>query len=232
MGVSVKVFGEYACFSRPEFKVERVSYLMVTPSAARGILEAIFWKPEFRYQIRQIRVLSFGTQTAFLRNEIKSRQGATPLVVEDERQQRTSLVLKNVAYEINADIMLRPHTQAEPGKYLDQFRRMVKNGQCHHTPCMGTREFSAYFEPADDTPSDPKLGAELDLGQMLFDIAFIEAQSEKEKVFEFLQPSPTGSKSVNGYADPMFFHAVVKKGVLAVPREKYSELYAKEAHTA
>lgn len=73
----------------------RVSYLMVTPSAARGILEAVFWKPEFRYQIREMRILRFGTQTAFLRNEIGKRQGGSPLVVEDERQQRTSLVLKN-----------------------------------------------------------------------------------------------------------------------------------------
>ena len=225
MGVAIKVFGDYACFSRPEFKVERVSYLMVTPSAARGILEAVFWKPEFRYEIREIRILRFGAQTAFLRNEIGKRQGASPLVVEDERQQRTSLVLKNVAYEIHADILLRPHAQTEPGKYLDQFRRRVEKGQCHHTPCMGTREFAAYFEEADNAPVDPQLGKELDLGQMLFDIAYVEGP-EKD---EFFRPSSEGSRLVHGHADPLFFHAVIRNGVLKVPREEYAKLYEREA---
>jgi len=228
MGVAIKVFGFYACFSRPEFKVERVSYLMVTPSAARGILEAVFWKPEFRYEIREIRVLKFGTQTSFLRNEIGKRQGASPLVVEEERQQRTSLVLKDVAYEIHADLLLRAHTPAEPGKYLDQFRRRVDKGQCHHTPCMGTREFAAYFEEADNAPVDQKLGGELDLGQMLFDIAYVEGPENDE----FLRPASGRARLVHGHADPLFFHAVVRNGVLKVPREKYAELYHREAGRA
>lgn len=180
------------------------------------MLEAVFWKPEFRYEIREIRVLKFGTQTAFLRNEIGKRQGASALVVEDERQQRTSLVLKNVAYEIRADILLRPHAQTEPGRYPDQFRRRVEKGQCHHTPCMGTREFAAYFEEADNGPADPKLGAELDLGQMLFDIAYVEGPEKGD----FFRPSREGSRRVHGFADPLFFHAVGRNGVLNVPREK------------
>lgn len=228
MPVAMKVFGEYACFSRPEFKVERVSYAMVTPSAARGILEAVFWKPEFRYEIRQILVLSLGTQTAFLRNEIESRQSSKPLIVEEERQQRTSLVLKSVAYEIHAEIILRGRVQAEVGKYLDQFRRRVEKGKCHHRPCLGTREFAAHFEPADGAPPDPNLGAELDLGQMLFDIAHIEGPG----LGQFFRPSPEGPRLVNGHAEPLFFHAVIRNGTLTVPREKYLELYARERNGA
>ena len=91
--IKVKVKGEYACFTRPEFKVKRVSYRVITPSAARGVLEAIFWKPEIRYQIREIWVLNLGSQMSFLRNEISDRQHKKPVVIEDSRQQRTSLVL-------------------------------------------------------------------------------------------------------------------------------------------
>ena len=138
-GVAVKIFGDYACFSRPEFKVERVSYPVITPSAARGVLEAVFWKPEIRYQVREIHVLKLGSQASILRNEIEDRQGAVPIVAQNKRQQRTSLVLKNVEYVIRAEIYMRSHVTAEIGKYLDQFNRRVEKGQCHHTPCLGTR---------------------------------------------------------------------------------------------
>src|ERR1035438_6706512 len=102
--VSVKVWGDYACFSRPEFKVERVSYPIITPSAARGVLEAIYWKPAFRYEIRRIHVLKLGSQTTILRNEIEERQGDKPFRVEEKRQQRTSLILTDVEYMIEAEI--------------------------------------------------------------------------------------------------------------------------------
>src|ERR1700677_2302927 len=123
--VSVKVWGDYACFSRPEFKVERVSYPIITPSAARGVLEAIYWKPAFRFQIRRIHVLQQGSQMTILRNEISERQGKKPLQVEEKRQQRTSLILKNVAYIIEAEIVLRPFARDAIGSYLDQFNRKV-----------------------------------------------------------------------------------------------------------
>src|SRR5437868_2083046 len=135
--VSLKVWGDYACFSRPEFKVERVSYPMITPSATRGVLKAIYWKPAFRYQIRRIHVLRLGSQTTILRNEIAERQGAKPFQAEDHRQQRTSLILKNVAYVIEAEIVLRSFARDQVGSYLDQFNRKVLKGQCHHTPCLG-----------------------------------------------------------------------------------------------
>jgi CRISPR-associated protein Cas5d len=229
-GVAVKVFGDYACFSRPEFKVERVSYPIITPSAARGVLEAIFWKPEFRYEIREIRVLRLGTQAAILRNEIATRQSHEPIVIENERQQRTSLMLRNVAYAIRAEIELRPHVACGPGKYLDQFRRRVQKGQCHHTPCLGTRECSASFEPANGDPVDEQLrDRQMDLGQMLFDIAYTEGRTRQEKQLTFRRASADGQREVSGYASALFFHARLESGVLSVPPEKYGELYRTEA---
>jgi len=232
-GVAVKVFGDYACFSRPEFKVERVSYPVMTPSAARGVLEAIFWKPEFRYEIREIRVLRLGTQMAILRNEIATRQSREPIVIEDKRQQRTSLMLKNVAYAIRAEIVLHAHVTCGPGKYLDQFRRRVEKGQCHHTPYLGTRECSAYFEPPNGDPVDEQLrDRSMDFGQMLFDIAYIEARTKPENQLTFLRSFADGQREVSGYASALFFHARLENGVLRVPPEKYGELYQREAGDA
>jgi len=229
-GVMVKVFGEYACFSRPEFKVERVSYPVITPSAARGILEAVFWKPEIRYQIRQIHILTMGTQASILRNEISDRQGAGPFIAQAKRQQRTSLVLKNVSYVIGAEIHIRSHVDAHIGKYLDQFNRRVARGQCHHTPYLGTREFCAFFEPPGrDDRADPNLN--LDLGQMLFDIAFIEGR-EGNGELEFLKPGASGQRRVRGRAESLFFRASIESGVMKVPAEKYSELYRMEEEHA
>lgn len=230
-GVSVKVFGDYACFSRPEFKVERVSYQVITPSAARGILKAIFWKPEFRYQVREIHVLKLGTQTTILRNEIASRQSLRPILIDDQRQQRTSLILKDVAYVIRAELVLSPHTKDEIGKYLDQFNRRVDKGQCHHTPCLGNREFSAFFEAPEKSDhggiQNPDFS--LDLGQMLFDCAYIEVADRKEGELEFWKTTEAGRKKVWGRALALFFNASVSKGTLTVPAEKYSELYRIEA---
>jgi CRISPR-associated protein Cas5d len=220
------VWGDYACFSRPEFKVERVSYPIITPSAARGLMEAIFWKPEMRYQIREVRVLKLGTQASVLRNEISDRQGVKFIVAQEKRQQRTSLVLKNVKYVIRAEIILRPHVTGEIGKYLDQFNRRVEKGQYHHTPCLGTREFAASFElPASNDRGDRTIN--LDIGQMLFDIAFIGASNDKCEL-EFLKPGSSGQRKVKGRAESLFFHAGIAEGILKVPLEKYRELYRME----
>lgn len=217
----IRVQGPYACFSRPEFKVERVSYPVITPSAARGMLEAVFWKPEFRYQIRRIGVLKQGSQTVVLRNELADRQGNRPYFVEDRRQQRSSLILKDVAYLIDARILLRPHCTDSIYKYLDQFRRRVEKGQCHHTPYLGTREFAADFEPAngEEPPS-----VDMRLGTMLFDMAFIESEQRAELQFK----RPGGEKPIKGYAQALFFDASVKKGWVDVPEDKYLELYRLE----
>lgn len=222
--LEVKVWGEYACFSRPEFKVERVSYPVITPSAARGVLEAIFWKPEFRYEIRAIGILKPGKTVSILRNELSDRQGERPLFIEDQRQQRTSLILKGVAYLIRAEMVLRPHATDPIYKYLDQFRRRVERGQCFSTPYLGTREFAAYFGPPAD--NDVPKPFDLDLGLMLFDIAFVPDEERAE--LEFIRHGPDGLKRVKGYAQPLFFPACVERGWLHVPPEKYQELYRLE----
>lgn len=215
--VSLRVWGEYACFSRPEFKVERVSYPVITPSAARGLLEAVFWKPEFKYEIRRIGILKQGTQTAILRNELEDRQGKNPFFIEDKRQQRSSLILKDVEYLIEADAVLRTHATDPIDKYLDQFNRKVGKGQCHHTPCLGTREFAANFAPVNGEVPPP---LDLSIGTMLFDIAFIESSSRVELSFR----RPERNQPAKGYAQSLFFEANIKDGWLNIPNERYQHL--------
>jgi CRISPR-associated protein Cas5d len=223
-GIKVKIWGDYACFTQPGLKVERVSYPMITPSAARGALEAIFWKPEFRYEVRKIGVLRLGSQMSILRNELSDRQGDRPVFIEDQRQQRSSLVLKGVSYLIHAEIALRRHTRDEVGKYLDQFNRRVGRGQCHHTPYLGTREFAASFCPADSTDEPEPIDLHFD--SMLFEIAYVPSDERRE--LEFLVPGPDGSKKVSGYTQPMFFPASLVQGWLHILPEKYQELYRLE----
>ena len=222
--VTVRIWGDYACFSRPEFKVERVSYPVITPSSARGVLEAIFWKPEFRYEIREIGVLKMGNQLAILRNEIDRRQGKTPFFIETARQQRSSLVLKDVSYLVRARMVLMDHATDPIYKYRDQFNRRVERGQCHHTPYLGTREFAASFAPSNDEQPDTSLNQ--DLGLMLFDIAFVESAERIE--MEFLKHGPDGSRRAQGYAQALFFPAKLEQRWLKVPGEKYQELYRLE----
>ncbi|ELK21782.1 CRISPR-associated protein Cas5 [Anoxybacillus flavithermus TNO-09.006] len=226
--VQVKVWGDYACFTRPEFKVERISYPIMTPSAARGILEAIFWKPEFRYEIRKIGILSLGGQQAILRNEVTSKQNESPIVIESVRAQRTSLILKSVAYWIIAEIVLTNRAVDPAAKYRDQFNRRVERGQCHHTPYLGTREFAAYFSSID--VDDVVQPINMDIGTMLFDFAFIEDDSRKE--MEFIRHDETGTRTAAGFAKPLFFEAKVENGWLRVPKETYEQLYALEGQDA
>ncbi len=207
--LSVKVWGEYACFTRPEMKVERVSYPVMTPSAARGVLEAIFWKPECAWQVREIQVLNPISYVSILRNEVNQRQsertarswaatGRGGYDATEDRAQRHTLALRDVAYVIKADVLVRDHPEADAAKYRDQFRRRVERGQCFATPYLGTREFSAFFGPEDGhTP----IAHTEDLGRMLFDLAF----------------TPGGS----GAAQPLFFDAQLEAGVLRVPRALY-----------
>lgn len=222
--VSLKVWGDYACFSRPEFKVERVSYSVMTPSAARGILEAVFWKPEFRYEIREIGVLRRGRPLSILRNELNERQGTKPLFIEDRRQQRTSLILADVAYLIRAAIVLREHATELVFKYRDQFDRRVRRGQCHHTPYLGTREFSAFFASPDEESVPEPLNE--DLGHILFDVAFVPSTRRVE--LEFLRHGPNGPVPAKGYAQALFFSARLNNGWMKVPAVKYQELYRLE----
>ncbi|MCL0074311.1 type I-C CRISPR-associated protein Cas5c [Dehalococcoidia bacterium] len=212
--LEVKVWGEFGCFTRPEMKVERVSYPVMTPSAARGTLEAIFWKPEFHWQVREIVVLKPIRHHSILRNEVAGlasvisarrweKEGGGYLADDKrQRQQRHTLALRDVAYIIRADVVLAPHGQnEEPAKYRDQFRRRVAKGQCHYAPYLGCREFAAAFGPPGE--KDKPIDLSDDLGLMLFDMDYAPDKS--------------------GRGEPRFFLARLKSGVLQVPDYLYKE---------
>lgn len=210
-GFRVKVWGDFALFSRPEFKAERVSYNVMTPSAARGILEAIHWKPAIHWVIDGIHVLKPIRFDSLRRNEVGSklpygtaRQAASGkslalvLYADKDRQQRASLLLRNVAYVIDAhfDMTARAEPGDNPGKHADMMRRRLERGQCVQQPSLGCREFPAYFEPVarDATFKVPDgLAGRRDLGWMLHDIDHAND------------------------ATPRFFRAELLDGVLVVP---------------
>jgi CRISPR-associated protein Cas5d len=215
--LSVKVWGDYACFTRPEFKAERVSYDIMTPSAARGVLEAIFWKPEFVWKVREIHLLSKIRHFSIVRNEINSWQSdraakdpSYHYYADDDRAQRHMLGLRDVAYVIKADIALKPHANAHPAKYRDQFQRRVRRGQCHHRPYLGTREFSAFFSMPE--PNELIVNHSDELGLMLLDMDF--AAEDKNSTITYLTHDETGAKVTNGIAQPKFFSARLDQGVL------------------
>ncbi len=207
--LEVKVWGELACFTRPEMKAERMTYPVMTPSAARGVLEAIFWKPEFCWQVGEIWVLNEMRHSSILRNEVNnkaavrtarswSRTGGGYFADED-RAQRHTLALRDVAYIIKADVVLAPHTTDDVAKFRDQFRRRVQRGQCYHRPYLGCREFAASFGPPDGTECPIALSDVL--GLMLFDLDYATDKS--------------------GRGTPRFFQARLERGVLHVPPELY-----------
>ncbi len=191
-GVRLRVWGERACFTRPEMKVERVSYDVMTPSAARGILEAVHWKPAIRWVVDRIHVLKPIRFQSFRRNEVGAkasadsaaramRAGTTAglgLVVEEQRVQRATTLLVDVEYVIEAHFDLTEKAGGDTeAKHLAMFNRRAEQGQCFHRPCLGTREFAADFEPVGDGAPVPasKLPSEQrdrDLGWMLHDIDF------------------------------------------------------------
>lgn len=208
--VEVYVWGKLACFTRPEMKVERVSYEVMTPSAARGILESIFWKPEFCWQIREIRVLKPIRYFSILRNEVNSRanyasaqrrlKGEGGYYADEDRSQRHTLCLRDVAYLIVASIAVQPGVGETEVKYRDQFQRRVKRGQCHNMPYLGCREFSASFAAEPPPEEDMRLqNITADLGQMLFDLDYEQ----------------------DGRGTPRFFHARLRTGILQIPERLY-----------
>ena len=205
--LEVKVWGDLACFTRPEMKVERVSYPVITPSAARGVLEAIFWKPEFTWIVREIQVLEPINYISLLRNEIKNRQsdrsarswaradGVGGFEAPGDRTQRHTLALRDVGYIIKADVEVRAGVDDHPAKFRDQFRRRVRRGACFSPPYLGCREFAAAFEPpnGDERPIPMDSG----LGRMLLGIAYPEGNT--------------------GPGLPRFFDAEMRRGVIDVP---------------
>jgi CRISPR-associated protein Cas5d len=228
--LTVKVQGDFALFTRPEFSAERVSYQVMTPSAARGILEAIFWKPEMRWRVQKIHVLKPIRQFSILRNEVNSHQSdraargwdspGDGYFAEDDRAQRHSLCLRDVAYVIEAAIDLKAHATDNIVKYREMFRRRVEKGQCFNQPYLGTREFSAYFEPLDGEKT--ALEGELDLGWMLFDLEFSELP--KGGKISYRTHDGEGSRVTQGAAMPKFFHAKLVDGVLEIPQSLYAPI--------
>ncbi|WP_450088445.1 type I-C CRISPR-associated protein Cas5c [Rhizobium terrae] len=217
-GIKLKVSGDYACFTRPELKVERVSYDVLTPSAARGILEAIHWKPAIRWVIDAIHVLEPIRFQSIRRNEVGGKAPAgkiksamkrgdledLQLLVDEDRQQRASTVLVKPAYVIEAhfEITDKAGPDDSEGKHLDIFNRRAARGQCFHQPCLGTREFAAHFELLDpDTPLPEAIGETRDLGLMLWDIDH-EAKG---------RPS-------------LFFRARMENGIVKVPSPSSKEI--------
>lgn len=198
-GIRLHVWGERALFTRPEMKVERVSYDILTPSAARGILEAIHWKPAIRWVIDSIQVLKPIRFESIRRNEVGSKLSAASVGkaikagrtdalvchIEDERQQRAATVLRDVGYVIAAHFELTDKAGPEDnvGKHLDTFNRRAQRGQCFHMPCLGTREFTASFElladGAEAPVPDAALAGERDLGWVLHDIDFANGNAAR-----------------------------------------------------
>ncbi len=169
--IRVKVTGDYACFTRPDLKVERMSYPCMTPAAARGVLDSILWKPEFRWHIKKIYVLKPIKFASIKRNEISDKQRQKPIVVEDSRAQRNSIVLRDVAYVIEASIS-QPvlDLRNPPQKYAAMFTRRIEKGQCYRRPFLGCREFPAEFFPVPDVIT--AIAEDIPIGSMLLDIYF------------------------------------------------------------
>ena len=183
-----------ACFTRPELKVERVSYDVITPSAARAIFEAIFWKPAIHWQVTMIEVLNSIKWTSVRRNEVGAVASKNPIFIEEKRQQKNTLLLEDVRYRIYAKLEFIPqwkrkesknplidseevellHKDENPGKYNAMFERRAKKGQCFNQPYLGTREFSASFrwvDPETESLAEP-ISETRDLGIMLYDMDF------------------------------------------------------------
>lgn len=204
------VSGPFACFTRPEMKVERVSYDVMTPSAARSIFEAILWKPAIRWQVHRIEVLKPIRWINLRRNEVSAvvstrnvqqamatGSGQLALYIEDERQQRAGYFLRDVAYRIHADLSLAPDGNEPLMKYSEMFARRATKGQCVNQPYLGCREFSAAFSlVTPDTPTALPIGETRELGWMLHDL-------------DFTHPSDP---------QPRFFNAKMVAGVVEVPR--------------
>jgi len=184
-GVKLKVWGEYACFTRPEMKVERVSYDVMTPSAARGILEAIYWKPSISWVVDRIHVLKPIRFDNIRRNELSGKlafgkvkkamnDGCSPVdvFIEDDRQQRAALILRDVAYVIEAHFAFTGSEDNNPVKHKEMFERRAAKGQCFHRPYLGCREFPAHFETVNGELPTSVLEGENDLGWMLHDVDF------------------------------------------------------------
>lgn len=213
----LEVSGDFACFSRPEMKVERVSSDVITPSAARAVFEAILWKPAIRWRIRKVEVLKPIRWMSLRRNEVgavvpvgsvKSAMskgaGELALYIEDERQQRAGLFLRDVAYRLHADMEVLSNAGANnpPAKFWEMFERRAGKGQCINQPYLGCREFACAFKLANPNEAVTTISETRDLGWMLHDMDFSNAADPK----------------------PRFFRAELTNGVMVVPDAESPEV--------
>jgi len=216
----MRVRGEFALFTRPEFKSERVSYEVITPPAAKGVFESIYWKPEIRWEIVEIAILKYPQRMSLLRNEIKSRQkhivaqrwaeSGDRFEIESDRTQRHSLILKDVDYVLTAK-MYQMRADSPLAKHIDIFERRLNRGQCFQQPYFGLREFVAEFEPA--TGEEKPIDWTSDLGYMPLTLGFETADDGK---FTFKRHEGNG-EWVKGQIRPQFFRAHVESGILKIP---------------
>ncbi len=213
----LEVWGDWACFTRPELKVERVSYDVITPSAARAIFEAILFKRyAMRWQVTKIEVINPIRWTSVRRNEVGALAGRSSIYIEDKRQQKNSLLLKDVRYRIYAKLVFipvkdrpkeafvkhEPTNDENPMKYYQMFERRASQGQCFTQPYLGCREFAANWRYVDRNDSlVPPMQEDRDFGIMLYDMDFDDNPKNPEA---------------------MFYRAVMRHGVIVVP-EKDSE---------
>lgn len=219
MAISLEVWGDYALFTRPEMKVERVSYDVMTPSAARGLIEAIYWHPGMRWVVDRIHVCAPIRFTNLRRNEVKSTisarsartimergEGELYLSTSSDIQQRAALLLRDVRYVIEAHFEMTAQAVPgdNPGKIQDIVKRRIKRGQFYHQPCFGCREFPAQFRWCGELPPCPEEldGRTQDLGWMLYDMDYTDPE----------------------HIRPLFFRASLQNGVLNVPDRNSGEV--------
>lgn len=221
----LEVWGQIACFTRPELKVERVSYDVITPSAARAIFDAIFWKPAIHWQVTKIEVLNPIKWTSVRRNEVGAVASKNPIFIEEKRQQKNTLMLQDVRYRIWAKLVFIPRWKRKetanptidaeeadllrkdenPGKYNAMFERRASKGQCFNQPYLGTRECSCSFKlvnPETDALDSP-IDESRDLGIMLYDMDF-DADIKNPPA--------------------MFYRANMENGVIIVPPKDSEEV--------
>ena len=215
--IKLRVWGDYACFTRPEMKVERVSYDVMTPSAARNILQAILWKPSFDWEITQIDVVKPVQWFSVRRNEVgavisantvqtamKTNSGRLALYIEEERQQRAGMFLRDVEYVIHARIRLTEHAGSDESvtKFSEIFKRRAFKGQCFSQPYLGCREFAAFFVLlGEGIELPPSISDTQDLGWMLFDLDYSEDEIK-----------------------PCFFRGLMEDGKLRIPSSQSQEI--------
>ena len=204
MEVILEVWGDFACFSRPDGKVERLTYPVPTPSAVRGILSSIYSKPkEFFWQVNRIEVLNPIQYISFKRNEVKSKMGKKqePLFTDEERTQRQTVALRDVRYRFAASICPRPDFAGTETQLYEQALRRIRGGKTFVQPALGLKEFVAYFQEGDCERGPKPIPVDMDLGLMVYDIFDLHDCEVREKTRPRLS----------------LYHCVMRQGVIQVP---------------